>query len=444
MIRAVPMNDTLTRAHPVVAAEPVPRPRRLTTWLKKLGLLALSTLLVLGVLEVGFRLFGYRPIHDVYSNPEAFWQYDPLLGWSLEPGARGEFVGPRPFPIEFRAPIRINSLGFRGPEVEDVGPQGLRVLLLGDSQAVGFEVDEERTYSALLADRLTRELGVPVQVVNAAVRGYGTDQVVLLYRERVRELDPDLVLYHTTANDPEDNVTLHRVRRPFGKPAFALRPDGSVELVGEPVPDYPLCSASRLDPDGVIERVDTGRSRLFCQVQTRLADHSAVFSFLTARVQQNPDLLRALYGLGTASSDEAPVPPAVPGPPPATPPDPGTPDPGPPAAGPLPPPPPPDSPPPDSPPLDHPHRLTSVLIQDLAGMVRADGAGFMLIGHQSDLGQLDVGAFEREGIDLVPIDPAPGPDGSPVRFANDGHLNEQGHERVAEILVGPVADRLGR
>jgi len=432
MIRSVPMNDTLTRAQPVNAIEPPDRPRRMTSWLKKLALLALSTILVLAVLEVAFRLMGYRPIYEVYSNPETFWQYDPLLGWSLEPGAEGEFVGPRPFPIEFRAPVRINSLGFRGPEVRDIGPRGLRVLLLGDSQAVGFEVEQERTYAALLGDRLTRELGVEVQVVNAAVRGYGTDQVLLLYQERARDLDADLVLYHTTANDPEDNVTLHRVRRHFGKPAFAMGPTGSRDLVGAPVPDYPFCSALRLDDSGRVERVDSRRSQLFCQLQTRLADHSAVFSFLTARIQQNPDLLQTLYGLGSEAQQTAPEPPAAPAPPPA---------PGPPPAGPQPPAPPPPGPP--SPPaLDYPHRLTSVLIQDLAAEVREEGGQFVLLGQETDLGQLDLGAFERDAIDVLRLDAALGPDPSVVRFPNDGHLNGEGHQRVADFLVAPLADWL--
>ena len=40
-------------------------------------------------LEVGARLAGYQPIHDVYSKPSKFWQKDVLLGWSHEPGAAG-------------------------------------------------------------------------------------------------------------------------------------------------------------------------------------------------------------------------------------------------------------------------------------------------------------------------------------------------------------------
>src|SRR5206468_9793369 len=113
------------------------------------------------------------------------------------------------------------------------------------------------------------------------------DQAYLLYRGRLRTLRPDVVVYDTSPNDPDDDVTLHRVRRPFGKPAFALGADGSVRLVGSPVLGYPLCSAYRLDDQGRIQRVDTIATRVSCRLETALADHSALFSFAVLRIQQH-------------------------------------------------------------------------------------------------------------------------------------------------------------
>src|SRR5947207_13503881 len=78
---------------------------------KKGGVFILATALALGILEVAFRLAGYRPLYDIYSKPEIFWQRDPLLGWSHEPNSSAVFVGPRPFPVEFRGNVRINSIG---------------------------------------------------------------------------------------------------------------------------------------------------------------------------------------------------------------------------------------------------------------------------------------------------------------------------------------------
>lgn len=381
---------------------------RLRRVLMRLLAIALAVLLTLGVVEVVFRLLGYEAVYDVYSSPEAFLREDPVLGWSLTPGARGEFVGPRPFPITFRADVRVNSLGLRGPEIPPLPPEGLRVLVLGDSWTAGFEVPEDRTYSALLAGMLTERLGVPVQVLNAGVRGYGTDQALLAYRERLRALDPDLVLHHTTGNDPDDNVVLHRMRRVFSKPAFALTSGGEPRLVGHPVPEYPQCSEFRV-VDGEPTRVDGLRGRVFCRLQTGLADHSAFFSFVTRRLQGNPDLLEALYGLGGAGEegeDGAPSP------------DPGETG-GAPAA---------------EPELAYPYRLTTRLIQELAREAEADGARFALAGVAWDLERLDVRALEGEDIPLLRIESAIA-DEERVLIPNDGHPNEAGHREIAEVLL---------
>lgn len=426
------------------AREAAPRPRRRPSWSIKLAALLLSTLLCLGLLEVGFRLAGYEAIHDVYSKPEVFWRHDALLGWAHERRARGTYVGPRPFPVAFRAAVRINSLGLRGPEVADLPAGGRRLMVLGDSQVAGFEVADEKTYARLVEERLGTGLAAPVQVVNAGVRGYGTDQAYLYYRERGRALRPGVVVLHHSPNDPEDNVTLHRMRRPFGKPAFALRPDGSLRPVGRPVPEYPFCSEYRADARGGARRVDTARGRAFCWAQTRLADHSALFTFATMRLRRNPRLVRSLYDLGatrggtartatTAPSGPAPAP--AEGPPPA--PDaeaaPAPSGGGEAAGGPR------------SPEAgEYRNRLTSTLILELAAAVEGDGARFVLLVDHGDLRSLDEQRFASEGVDVVHLDEALGPDPNAVRFPNDGHLNELGHRRVADLLASRLQEVLVR
>ena len=417
--------------------------RRLRRGGLKLALAALSVLVTLGVVEGVFRLLGYDPVYDVYSKPEEFFQADPVLGWSFTPGARDEYVGPRPFPIEFRTDVRINSLGLRGPELDPVPPGGLRVVVLGDSWVAGLEVPENRTYTSVLTDELTDRLGVPVQVVNAGVRGYGTDQAWLLYQERLRQLDPELVVYHTTGNDPEDNTVVHRMHRIFSKPAFVFEGDG-VRPVGRPVRSHPQCSEHRV-VDGEIRRIDGRRARALCTVQTRLSDHSAFFSFVTERIRGNPDLVRRLYGMSFPDEAQPPGPDDDP-PDDATPDDdaPDEPAPGDDAADEAAPattgqpPPAPGGPPPA---LDHPHLLTSVLVQEMAADVRADGAAFVLVGHGNDLGALDLPAFDRAGIETMRIDEALTDPGSAL-IPNDGHPNEVGHRRIADVLADQLQPRL--
>lgn len=435
---------------PEPGGEGTHRPNRFVGWLKKLpkklALLAIAVVVTLVVLEGVFRLFGYRPLYDEYSKPDEFFVHDRVLGWRNKAGAHGQFVGPVPFPVEFRTHVRINSLGFRGGEIPDVPPGGKRVVVIGDSQVAGFEVPERQTYEALLQRRLTNALGVPVQVINAGVRGYGTDQELLEYEKQIRQLHPDIVVLHFSANDPDDNTTLHRTRRPFGKAVFVPRPDGSLHLVDTPVRRYPLCSSYRLDDTYHVRRDDSWRSRSFCWVESNLTDRSALFSFIVTRIQTNPTLVRWLHGLGTASDQEGAI-----GAPPASTKKHGSAAPS--TAAPAPAPStavetaPPTQPTPTTSGgaptsvqgADYRDVLTSRLILRLGSEVQQDGAKFVILTQDIDLSGLDVAAFQQAGFNITRVDQALGPDQNKVRFANDGHFNARGHRAVAFSLTRPLA-----
>jgi lysophospholipase L1-like esterase len=389
-----------------------------------LGLLSLA--FACAAAEVGLRLAGYEALYDVYSKPELFWQHDERLGWSLEPGARGRYRGPRPFPMEFDSPIEINSLGLRGPELSARQPGELRVLILGDSFVVGFEVEQHETFAALLEAQLRGRFERPVRVINAGVRGYGTDQSLLWFRERGRALRPDLVVAVFSANDFEDNVTLHRVRRPFGKGAFALRPSGALELLGVPVPRYELCSAVALNEAYETVRIDGLLSRAGCWLQTRLADHSALFTLLATGLARAPALVRLLQGVGEPNPKGAALETAwrtraadglrVAGVPAASP--------------------------------SSPERaalegeLTTALLQALARDVRANGARFLLLMTPSHWERVDLRALRADQIDPRFVSMPAGILPRQIRFRNDSHLNALGHRLLAEGLAPLVESEL--
>ncbi len=383
-----------------------------------LALSLAAFVLVLGVAEVGFRLAGYSALYDVYSKPSLFWVHDPLLGWSHQPGVEGTYVGPRPFPIEFAAPVRINSQGLRGPEIDQKAPNEYRILVLGDSGPVGFEVAYEDTYTAILEDRLTARLGIPVRVINAAVRGYGTDQSYLYFRERGYKLEPDLVIFVHSGNDINDNQTLHRPRRPFGKAAFALRSDGSLELVGHPVPRYPLCSAWMLGLDYRPVRLDELLSRVACTLQVRAADRSALFSFVSRALALSPSVVKFLKDLTSPESQREGW---------------------------------------NRPEHLRPraagfgfmlgaafaqadslralrYDLTTALIRQLAKAVRETGAAFLVL--QPKPRQFDIEGLQAEGIEFLALSAA---DPRPLMWQHDPHLNERGHLWMAQKLV-PVVE----
>jgi lysophospholipase L1-like esterase len=381
-------------------------------------LLAASLALVCGAAEVVLRVAGWVPIYDVYSRPELFWRHDDRLGWSLEPGARGRYVGPRPFPVEFDSEVAINSFGLRGPEPGPRRSGELRVLFLGDSVVAGFEVEQPETFVARVEAALRERFEGGVTAINAGVRGYGTDQSLVWWRERGVALAPDLVVLVFAANDFEDNVTLHRARRPFGKGAFALRPSGALEPVGVPVPRYPLCSSWVLDAAYAPARVDGPLARAACALQTRLADRSALFTAVATALARLPGVVQALSGAGEepglAEAALLPWPRSAARRAGAGGGDGARAD----AAA-----------------------LTTALIQTLARDVRQSGARFLLMITPQHWERLDVRALAADQIEphAVPLGvllPAQ------LRFRNDGHFNALGHQVYAEGLAPLVEAEL--
>jgi lysophospholipase L1-like esterase len=353
--------------------------------------------------EGAVRLLGYQPIWSFYSKPSVFWQHDPLLGWSHKPNSRGTYVGPKPWPVEFSTPVEINSDGLRGPDVAPLPEGGRRILFIGDSMVAAFEVEYEKTFPMRIGAELTRTLGVPAQIINAGVRGYGTDQSYLYFRERGSRYRPDLVVLVYSANDPRENTEVHRMMQPMGKPAFRLDADGSLTLLGEPVPHYPVCSQYNVTPQFEIVRTDRLLQRLFCTVETTLLDYSALGTVVTYGLRRHPGLLvgihtgaqpRTAFVVSDAMEDQSVT-------------------------------------------------LTEALLRELGSEVlRVTGRRLLIIGDDRNLA---VG-FDREriadAVDLFNYQEIWSDRADEINFKNDGHFTELGHERIARLVAPRLAERL--
>ena len=112
-----------------------------------------------------------------------------------------------------KARIRTNSEGVRaaGAYRRPKPPGVFRILLLGDSQAFGWGLDEADTLGAQLAARLRCTGAVDVEVVNAGVPGYNAVQESAWLRARGLTYEPDCVVVLYIGND-------------LGLPTFLLRP----------------------------------------------------------------------------------------------------------------------------------------------------------------------------------------------------------------------------
>ncbi|MBL8755738.1 MAG: SGNH/GDSL hydrolase family protein [Planctomycetes bacterium] len=101
--------------------------------------------------------------------------------------------------------VRSNRFGLRGPEVAEPKPADtFRVLLLGDSVAFGWGVDEEVTFARRLETEWNAAAKRPrLEVVDTGHPLYDTVQQAATLREFLPRLQPDLVLLVYVTNDLE-------------------------------------------------------------------------------------------------------------------------------------------------------------------------------------------------------------------------------------------------
>jgi lysophospholipase L1-like esterase len=109
-----------------------------------------------------------------------------------------------PVPGRDTGAIKINSLGFRGPEIESPKPAGrVRIAFCGASTTYCAEASNN---AAVWPARVCAELAplfpdVTFDYVNAGVPGYTLDQSLIALQQRVAPLEPDVILFYEATND---------------------------------------------------------------------------------------------------------------------------------------------------------------------------------------------------------------------------------------------------
>lgn len=123
--------------------------------------------------------------------------------------------------------VRYNDAGMRDdrPAPPLAKPRGeCRVALLGDSYFVGFESDYPHSFAKQLEDDL-RARGRNCRVLDFAVSGFGTGEMLIALKQRALQYRPDVVLMSWHATDPDDNVR---------SGLFKLDDDGRLVATGQP------------------------------------------------------------------------------------------------------------------------------------------------------------------------------------------------------------------
>lgn len=154
--------------------------------------LGLSASLVIG--ELFLRLFYPQTLGVWGQTREGFTILRPMNEVRLE---------------KFGTNVRTNSYGFRDRE-HDLGKSDgtVRILLMGDSFMEALQVDFAEAFPSILERELSARLGkCKVEVINAGVSGWGTDDEVAYLLQKGKEFRPDIVLFAVTIhNDISDNL----------------------------------------------------------------------------------------------------------------------------------------------------------------------------------------------------------------------------------------------
>ena len=309
---------------------------------------------------------GSKPL---YVSPERdrYWKYDPLLGWAHQPGQEGIFEAP-----QFSTHVRINENGLRDREHSyERHNNNERILILGDSFAWGYGVEEPERFSQLLEESLG------VEVINAGVSGYSTDQELLWYRNEGIKYDTDLVILEMAGNDIGDNDQ-QLVNTIYYKPRFVIE-NGQLVPVGYPVP--------KTGPKG--------------KLIYSLSQRSALAFFL---IQRYFDLLSG-YEKAKVSSVQA------------------------------------SSAVPDVSTKSEPFRLTTALLDEIRNIAESRNAKLMIVttdrwwNSRSNETYADfIKTLEAEGFLVLDVESMPGFDPEVMLIPDDGHWNQAGHKFVADSV----------
>lgn len=187
-----------------------------------IGAVTLAGLLLVGVL-VDVTAYAVLGIRAPAEGAQRFFEHHPTLGRFHRPLAQGDWHRYRD---GTRYPVRINSHGFSDDE-RRVTKEKPRVALIGDSTAQFWEAPPQERGPRILSGLL----GGRWEVLNFGVRGYGLDQSLLLYEEKIRPFQPDVAVIHVCVNDVWDHAFQ------ADKPYFVLddAAPGGIRLAGVPV-----------------------------------------------------------------------------------------------------------------------------------------------------------------------------------------------------------------
>ncbi len=135
------------------------------------------------------------------------------FGWGIHAVSsdQSQFIEPD-LPDRYYVEYRLNAQGCRGRDYPiPRSNQGMRILVLGDSYALGAGVHEADTMASQLEsllhqDKLGASSSMSYEVINCGAGGYGTRDEAVLSEKLVSRYQPDVVLLVMTPDDDQSWV----------------------------------------------------------------------------------------------------------------------------------------------------------------------------------------------------------------------------------------------
>lgn len=131
----------------------------------------------------------FRPVNSDGERLALFRRFSPRIPVGLDESASWD--------------ISINSEGFRDREISSRKPPSVfRIVCLGDSWTFGMNVSQDQAYPQRLSAALQQQFPrATFEVLNRGVLGYSSYQGAQLLRNRILDLDPDVVVIGYAMND---------------------------------------------------------------------------------------------------------------------------------------------------------------------------------------------------------------------------------------------------
>lgn len=159
----------------------------------------ISVCLFIGGSEILIRVYDHiKGVTPPYTHnlPECIAIPSGYFNFDIQPNLKIMYDSHEPRKFSF------NRWGFRGPEYDPIKPKGvIRIFCFGGSSTFDPYVSDEKSWSYLVGEKLSKVLGRKVESINAGRYAYTTSEILTLFYFRALRHDPDMIIIYSTYND---------------------------------------------------------------------------------------------------------------------------------------------------------------------------------------------------------------------------------------------------